>query len=139
MARALSQLDARLALARQKQEQGSTTGPALVQALVGAFRNDAELCRELLKAGRSPRQTDLEAETLHFLAIMAESQRLWPDAEHYYRRSLARLTDPNGSAVIQGGLLRLLWKTHKYHEVVDLCREALKAPKAQHAAMFHSE
>lgn len=139
MVRALGVLDGRLEQARKKQESGSNEGAALVRALLGAFRGEAALCRELLKAGTLSRSKELQGETLHFLAVLAEQQKQWPAAEHFYRRSLAQPTDVKGVTLIQGGLLRLLWKTHKYAEVVEVCRKALEAPKAPNAVLFHSE
>jgi tetratricopeptide (TPR) repeat protein len=139
MQRALDVLDERIALARQQQEQHSGQAGALVQILVGAVRSDVELAVPLLKAAALPRKQELQPDTLHFLAVMAEHHRQYPEAEQFYRRCLSRHNDPKGSTVVQGGLLRLLWKTHQFEAVAQLCRKALEAPNAQHVVLFRSE
>ena len=139
MVRALTLLDDRLGRAKRQQDQGSTQAPALVQALVGAFRDEVELSLALLQVALLPRSKNLNQETWHFLAVLGENRKQWAEAELFYRRCLTQVTDPGGGTVIAGGLLRLLWKARKYTEVVDFCRESLKTFKVQHAVVFHSE
>jgi tetratricopeptide (TPR) repeat protein len=139
MLRALAVIDDRIAQARQRREQGSAQSSAPVQGLIGAARGDAEFAGPLVKAAVLPRKKELQVETTHFLAVLAEHHHLYPEAEQLFRCCLANLTDPEFGAIVNGGLLRVLWKAHRYEQVTEVCRKALEEPKAKHAVLFRSE
>jgi tetratricopeptide (TPR) repeat protein len=110
------------------------------RGMIAALRDDAGLARQLLRAAlpRMERGDDLQHETLHFLAVLADRQRQPAEAERFYRQCLSGVT-PTTEALIYGGLLRVLWKANKYEAIVQVCREGLRKTKSTSHVLFHSD
>lgn len=114
--------------------------PARAKAMVAAFREDGELARNAVDVGFRlvDRDDSLRFETLHLLAILADSHRKNAEAEKFYRRCLTNVT-PGIEALVYGGLLRTLWKARKYEEIVALCRSGLVKARATNRLLFHND
>jgi tetratricopeptide (TPR) repeat protein len=139
--RALDLLDRTLEKAR-KEGKGIAGDPAPAQAraILAALRDDAALAKGLLQAAtdRLGGGPNMEQQTLHLMAALADRAKQLDVAERFYRKSLQAVT-PQTEPLVYGGLLRVLWKAHKYDEVVALCRDGLKAAQATNRVLFHSD
>ena len=139
-AKALAVLDRTLEQAR-KQEKGAAGGPspAQVRAALAALRDDADLAGALIRAAARPDvPAGLQTQTLHLMAVLADRGKQLEEAERFYREAL-RGVRPETEAPVYGGLLRVLWKAHKYEAVAEVCREGLKKAQATNRVLFHSD
>ncbi len=139
MSRALEMLDKTVA------EAAKTKGPPglaahQVKAMIGALRDDDVLAKGLVAVAFRPsiRAVALQAETLHLLAALADKHQKLEEAEAFYRRSL-HSAGSQGEAQIYSGLLRVLWKEHKYEEILNVCRDGLKTSQGTNPVFFHME
>jgi tetratricopeptide (TPR) repeat protein len=140
-AKALALLDRTVEQAR-KQDKGPAGGPAPAQAraMLAALRDDPALGTILLRAAvaRANAAPRLQHETLRLLAVLADRGKQLDAAERFYREALQGVR-PDTEAAVYGGLLRVLWKAHKYDAIVAVCRQGLKASQATNHVLFHSD
>jgi tetratricopeptide (TPR) repeat protein len=108
--------------------------------MIGALRDDGALAKELVRVAfrQAERVTELRFDTLHLLAVLADKHQKLDEAERFYRQSL-RSSGPGTEALVYGGLLRVLWKEHKYEDVVQVCREALQKVQGASPVFLHGE
>src|SRR5262249_44500724 len=124
MTRGLALLNSTLETASRKPEIA-----AQARAMLAAIRDDPVLARDALRAGSAyGKPFDLRPEALHFLAAVADREGQLDKAEFFYRASLKQ-TSPDAEALVYGGLVRVLWQARKYGDIVQLCRDGLKAPR----------
>jgi tetratricopeptide (TPR) repeat protein len=138
-ARALQLLDRTLKQAARQGKEGETSLPALqAQAMLAALRSDGRLADALLQAALQQEDgpQPLQQQTRYLLAVLAERQHQLEQAERFYRQALLRVP-PEQEALVYDGLLRVLWKAHKYEEIVQVCQEGLKKALATRPALFH--
>ena len=126
--------------AKKPPEAGSPKAAAQARAIIGVLREDAELGKAVLDAGYSALRTvgALDHETRQFLALIADKHGRLEQAERFYRLAL-RDGDIENEATLYLGLLRVLSKQHKYEEIVQECRLALKTSRNTRPFLFHSE
>lgn len=120
---------------------GPNVAASQARAMIGALREDLGLSKELLRMGLQRldlKENELKFETVHFLAVLADRQRQNDEAERFYRQCLKDAQPPN-EAIVYGGLLRVLWKAHKYEAVLQVCREGLKNARATNRILFHND
>ena len=135
-----------LTLLNQTIEQASKTKgpPGLVgqqaKAMMEALRDDGELAKELVRVAflQADRDDSLKFETLHLLAVLADRHKKLEEAEKFYRKSLHG-TGPGTEALVYGGLLRTLWKSRKYNDIVQVCRDGLKRSRDTNQILFHND
>jgi tetratricopeptide (TPR) repeat protein len=110
------------------------------KAMIGALREDGALAKEIVRAAfrQADRDQRLQFETLHLLAVLADKHQKLEEAEKFYRRSLTE-AGPGTEALAYGGLLRVLWKKHKYEDILKVCREGIKKSQATNQVLFHNE
>lgn len=117
-------------------------GPAAHQAkaMIGAVRDDAALAKGLVDVAfsNSLRTGGLQPDTVRLLAVLADKYHKLEAAEDFYRRSL-RSAGVQGEALVYGGLLRVLWKEHKYEAVLQVCTDGLKRARGTNPVLFHME
>jgi len=115
---------------------------ALNQAkgMIGALREDGPLAKDLVDVAfrLGDRDADLNLETLHLLAALADKHRKNDEAERFYRKSL-KVTPPGLEHLVYGGLLRTLWKMRKYEDIVAVCHEGIKKAEATNHLLFHND
>src|SRR5262249_6054772 len=103
---------------------------------------DKDLAKALLQAaGPVAAGTRLQSGTLQTLAMLADHCDAPEQAERYYRGALKETggSDEEGKPVLYHGLLKVLWKLHKYADVAEVCREALRTGKDADCVLYHSE
>lgn len=109
------------------------------KAMVGAFRDDAELARGLVAAA-SRNQRDLQPDTTLFVAVLADKHRKLEEAERFYRQCLTDAKTVEGNeAILYTGLLRVLSRGRKYEAIVQLCGQGLKLAKTTSPLLFYNE
>jgi tetratricopeptide (TPR) repeat protein len=110
------------------------------KAMIGAVRDDSALAKELVRVAFRQRGRDrsLQFDTLRLLAVLAEKHQKLEEAEKFYRQSL-RDTGPGTEALVYGGLLRVLWKQHKFSDIVQVCGDGVKRSQATNQVLFHNE
>ncbi|HWY88749.1 MAG TPA: tetratricopeptide repeat protein, partial [Gemmataceae bacterium] len=110
------------------------------KAMIGAVRDDGTLARELVRVAfrQGGRDQRLQFDTLHLLAALADKHQKLEEAEAFYRQTL-KDAGPATEAVVYSGLLRVLWKEHKYEDMVQVCRDGLKKSQATNQVFFHME
>ena len=138
--RALMLLNRTLATAGKKEHPTpDDPAPAQARAMIAALRDDAELAGQVMQAALAHLdQGELQPETRHFLALLADRNRQSAQAERFYRQCLQTVT-PATEALVYSGLLRVLWKENKFEDIVQLCRDGLKKTKTISPVLFHSE
>jgi tetratricopeptide (TPR) repeat protein len=138
---ALTLLDSTLEKAR-KQAKGLAGDPAPAQAraMLAALRDDPDLAGQLLKAAaaRLDGGPEMQQQTLTLMAAIADRGKHLDEAERFYHQALRGVT-PQTEALVYSGLLRILWKAHKYEEVVAVCQGGLKTAQATNRVLFHSD
>ncbi len=72
----------------------------------------------------------LRSETLQVLAVLAEKNRQFAEAERFFRGSLKHVT-PANETLIYGGLIRVLGKQRKFDAQREACDGALEGNPAQ--------
>ncbi len=110
------------------------------KAMITALRDDGALAKALVKyaVGQNDRELNLQFETLHILALMADKHQKLAEAEKFYRQSLPA-SGPTTEFLVYSGLLRVLWKEHKFADVVQVCKEGLKRSKTPNQVLFLHE
>jgi tetratricopeptide (TPR) repeat protein len=137
MARAVLMLDQTVGRAARKSKP-DTGRAAQAKAMLAALRDDGELARAMIVSGVKlvNKGTELHAETMQLLAILAEKNRQFSEAERYYRGCLKDLT-PEAETAVYSGLIRVLGKARKFEAQLAVCDGALSGdvklgfPKAQ--------
>lgn len=130
-------LDQSLAEATAKdRQQASSVNRA--RAMLTVLRDDPELLKVLLPlAVREIGGRDKHLQTTwEYLAILATSVRQLDYAEQFYRQCLTRL-NPEMEPQIYGGLLQVLFKRHKYEEMVQVCQKGLKEAQQTNRYLFY--
>ncbi len=137
---ALALLDRTLATAGKKQvPTPSDPAPAQARAMIAALRDDAELAGHVVHAALARLDHgELQTETLHFLALLADRNQQAAEAERFYRQCLPSVT-PATEGLVYSGLMRVLWKENKFEDIVKLCRDGLQKTKSVSPVLFHSE
>ena len=134
--------DRTVATARDAQNANQPTAVMQMRAMLLALRDDADLSRAVLgAAGPIATKTRLQAGTLQMLAMLAELANLPEQSERYYRDAIRQTkgSDDEGKPVLYNGLLKVLWKLHKYGEIVEAARAALGVAKDADCVLYHSE
>lgn len=110
------------------------------KGMVGALRDDGELAKGLVRVAfrQADRDPNLKYETLQLLAVLADKHQKLEEAEKFYRACLKE-GRVETEALIYGSLLRVLWKEHKFNDVVQVCRDGLKKAQATNQVLFHNE
>lgn len=111
------------------------------QAMISALREEKILSKALLTLALrrlNDKGDDLEYDTIRLLAYLAEENRQPAQSEQFYR-SLLQRDNPKMEAVVYSGLLRALWKTKQYREVINVCNQGLRKTRATNHVLFHSE
>ncbi|MFO0966525.1 MAG: tetratricopeptide repeat protein [Gemmataceae bacterium] len=126
-----------------KDAEAKPPDPAAInraKAMIATVRDDGELAKELVDIAfrLGDRDDDLQQDTLHLLAALADKHRKNEEAERFYRKSLARTT-PGLEHLVYGGLLRSLWKQSKYEAVIEICRKGLKEAKTTNHLLFFND
>jgi tetratricopeptide (TPR) repeat protein len=141
LSQALGLLDHTLEQAR-KQQKGlaNDPSPAQARAMLAALREDTDLGKDLVAAAAARLETGpaLQSTTLQLLAALADRGKQLDEAERFYRRAITGVT-PDAEAMVYGGLLRVLWKAHKYEAIVQVCRDGLRVTKPANGALLHSD
>lgn len=124
----------------KKQEPGAHLSAARAKAMIAALREDGELARGLVQTGFHAvgRGRDLQFETLHLLAVLADRHRKTAEAEAFYRRCL-RAGPGQNEALLYAGLLRVLLRAHRYEQVVAVCQEGLRQARATNKLLFYND
>jgi tetratricopeptide (TPR) repeat protein len=82
---------------------------------------------------------ELKPDTRRFLAVLAARARQLELAEKLYRSCLegraARLHEPE----VYSGLIRVLWQSRKYSDIVEVCRKGLDGAQNTSRVLFHLE
>jgi tetratricopeptide (TPR) repeat protein len=134
----LAQFDGAIQLASKK-EAGSLRAAEQGRAMLAVLREDAILARQLLDTAHEPEQakSDFNYETRFFLAMLADKHGRLGQAEQFYRRALNAAGQIN-EAPIYSGLLKILWKEHKYNDIIDLCKGGLVKSRFTNHLLFHN-
>ncbi|MCI0685286.1 MAG: tetratricopeptide repeat protein [Gemmataceae bacterium] len=108
--------------------------------MIAALRDDSDLARDLVRAAhrRGEPPQALQLETIQLLAALADRYDLPLEAERFYRQALAR-AGAAAEPILYGGLLRVLWKSRKYEDVLKVCQDGLANAKATNHVLFHAE
>ncbi len=119
---------------------GTVLASNQAKAMIAALRDDAALSKDLVRvaARPDPRPEPLQGDTVQLLAALADRHEMYAEAERFYRQVL-RMSAPAGETLLYGGLLRVLWKGHKYEEIVQVCREGLARTKTANHVLFHAD
>jgi tetratricopeptide (TPR) repeat protein len=139
--KALGLLNQTLAQARKEQKGlANDAAPAQARAMLGALREDAALGKDLVGAAitRLEATPTLQPDTLQVLAALADRGKQLEEAERFYRRALKGAA-PETEPLVYGGLLRVLWKAHKYEDILQVCQDGLRVTKATNRVLFHSD
>lgn len=138
MVQVLFQLNKALAEAAKKPPLPNDVARA--KAMIGALRDDVALAKDLVdvafRLGKG--DEDLELDTLHLLAGLADKHRKTDEAERFYRTCL-KVTPVGLEHLVYGGLLRTLWKGRKYEAIIEVCKEGLGKAKATNRLLFHND
>ena len=128
------------ALDKDKAPSEASVTPVQAKAMVGALRDDTGLSKEIVKLAfqRIAESPEAKHEATYFLAALADRNRQLEEAEAFYRLSLRQAT-PNTEPIIYGGLLRVLWKSRKFQEIVTLCQEGLQNSTVTNRIVFHND
>lgn len=141
MVKGLSLLNDLMIQALNKEEATpSNPAPAHARAIIAMLRSDAALAKELVWTALplADKKPDLQPETLHLLAALADRNRQALAAERLYRQCLQRATQQT-EPLVYAGLMNVLWRARKYDDIVDVCRLGLKTAKESQHILFHSE
>lgn len=127
-------------LAGAKDNEKASVDPAQGQAMIAALREEPALGKAFVEAGQRQLQAgrSLEFSTVHLLAVLAERNRQLDAAEVFYRQALHQPTDVT-ETLLYSGLMRVLWKAHKYGEVMKVCQDGLRQSRFTRAVFFHNE
>lgn len=119
-------------------KDGDPQAAAQGRAMLGALREDSAQARAVIAAANQwlVKGRDLNSQTRHFMAVLATRAHLLPEAELFYRRSLAGVRTQQEFA-IYSGLLQVLWEAKKYEAVIEVCEQGLKQARATHRLLFH--
>jgi tetratricopeptide (TPR) repeat protein len=142
MGKALILFDRTVATARDAQNASQGAAVAQMRCMLVALRDDKDLAQALLQAaGSVVAGTKFQSGTLQTLAMLADHCGAPEQAERYYRGALKETggSDEKGKPVLYNGLIKVLWKLHKYAEVVEACRDALRVAKDADCVVYHSE
>lgn len=137
-ARTLELLNRTIAAASAKPISAqSAQASSRAKAMIAAVRDDAALAKDLVSAAhRQPASDAWKFETVQLLAALAERQDMVAEAERFYRLALKIMT-PASEPLVYGGLLRALWKSRKYDEVLQVCKQGLAQAKETNHVLFH--
>lgn len=110
------------------------------KAMIAALREDGALAKDLVRAAyrRIEPQQALQLDTIQLLAALADRFDLPLEAERYYRQAL-QTAGASAEPILYGGLLRVLWKSRKYDDVLRVCQEGLNYAKATNHVLFHAD
>ena len=137
MVRALALFEESLARATRKGEP-DTLAVGQVRAMAAALRDDPALAHAMIASGfkAANKGTTLRFETAQLLAMLAEKNRQWAEAEKFYRGALKQLP-PEMETAVYAGLIRVLAKARRFEAQIEACDGALNGdaarglPKAQ--------
>lgn len=137
MVHVLFQVNKTISEAAKKPSPPGALGQA--KGMIGALREDGVLAKDLVDiAFRLPDKEELNLETLHLLAALADKHRKNDEAEQFYRKSL-KATAPGLEHLVYGGLLRTLWKGRKFEAIVEVCKEGIKKAEATNHILFYND
>jgi tetratricopeptide (TPR) repeat protein len=127
--------------APQGVKPGANLAIAQAKAMVAALREEGELARPLVQtAFRAVNKgTELQFETLHFLAVLADRHRLGDEAERFYRSCLNQPPPPAMEALVYGGLLRTLNRARKFEDTIKVCEQGLTAAQTTNKLLFFND
>lgn len=137
----LGQFDKAVRLGTKKPpEPGTMRAADQARAMISVFRDDAPITRQLLDAAYQPDQPDgdLTYETRYFLAILADKHGRLGQAETFYRRALAAPGQIN-EPPLYAGLLRILWKSRKFEEILRVCDDGIKNSQFTSHLLFYND
>lgn len=137
----LGQFDKAIRLGTKKPpEAGSLRAAEQARAMLGVFREEAAIARQMLDAAHQPEQAekDLNYETRYFLAILADKHGRLGQAETFYRRALDAPGQVN-EAPLYAGLLRILWKGRKFEEIIRVCDDGIKNSQFTNPLLFYKD
>ena len=124
--------------ARARSKEATETSVELARTLLTILREDTQLSRQLVKCAWDKKQlSELEFETLNVLAVLADEGDQPEQAERFYRAALSDVTQDR-EALVYGGLLRVLWKSHKYSEIINVAKVGLEKADATNRLLFRS-
>lgn len=137
----LGEFDRAVKLASKDQAgPGSLRAGEQGRAMLAVLRDDAPIARQLLDAAHQPDQADndLAPKTRFFLAVLADKHGKINQAEQFYRRALAVPGQMNEHDLYEG-LLRILWKSHKYEDILRVCDDGLKKSRRANPLLFYRD
>lgn len=110
------------------------------KTMIAALREDGALAKDLVRAAyrQIEPQKALQLDTVQLLAALADRYDLPLEAERFYRQAL-QSAGAGAEPILYGGLLRVLWKSRKYEEVLKVCQEGLTNAKATNHVLFHAD
>jgi tetratricopeptide (TPR) repeat protein len=113
---------------------------AQAKAMIGAVRDDGDLARGLVDVAfrLGAHDDELEQDTLHLLAALADKHRKTDEAERFYRKALDKTT-VGLEALVYNGLLRTLWQGQKYEAIVEICERGLDKATATNKLLFYND
>jgi tetratricopeptide (TPR) repeat protein len=136
-ARALDLFDGTVARA---EKDGALTEAAQARAMLGALRDDPELCKRILPVVRQRLRTGkpLTYQTNVLFATLAAQGNQAEAAEELYRGVLNRRDLPPAlEADAYVGLLQVLSMQRKHEAVVEVCKRGLEKAEATSRVLFH--
>lgn len=139
--RTLELLDRTMATAQQKpMSPASAHAATQAKAMIAAVRDDGALAKDLVRAAyrQAERPKELQFDTVQLLAALADRNDLPAEAERFFRQAL-RAAPPSAEPLLYSGLLRALWKSRKYDDVLKLCHDGLASAKGTSHLLFHAE
>jgi tetratricopeptide (TPR) repeat protein len=139
LGKALALINRTLQEAREEKVGPNPAAPQ-AEAIIGALRDDRDLAKDLVDVGYKQinRDESLKFHTLHLLAVLADRQRQLMEAKEFYRRCMASYS-PQTEALVYSGLLRVLWKSRNYDEIIKVCQQGLRSAKATNHALFYGD
>jgi tetratricopeptide (TPR) repeat protein len=137
----LELLDTAVSRATRKESPAGDAARFAARArdMIAAVRSDHELSTALVSASRTwlSGGSRLHYQTLCFLAALASRSRQLAEAELLYRHCLDYPDARAQEFAIYRGLIQVLWKTHKYQELAEVCQSGLKQAQAANHILFH--
>ncbi|HLN26392.1 MAG TPA: tetratricopeptide repeat protein [Gemmataceae bacterium] len=133
---------------RGKESKGAQQAAAKARAMLAALRDDVGLAKDILPAAEQKIKNgeNLYGQTLFFMAVLADRARELDRAERFYRTCLGQLgnprhqresNNPQQESTVYLGLLDVLWKAHKYEDVVEVCEQGLQHTQATNHLIFY--